>query len=148
MLRDGPWKYIFTHGLPPMLFNLDTDPDERHDLAGQADFAHIEKQLHARLIETGILRKCMNVFWQVQRERLFLAEVANTSSQTPNWAFQPFVDESKRFIRGAGSAGPTSVKSRARFPYVEPVQPDKPTGTPPESSETDSIQFSAVSAMS
>jgi choline-sulfatase len=130
MLRDGPWKYIFTHGLPPMLFNLDTDPDELHDLAGQADFAHMQQQLHARLVEDWDPAQVHERILASQRERLFLAEVANTSSQSPNWAFQPFVDESKRFIRGSGSAGPTSVKSRARFPYVAPVQPDKPAGTP------------------
>ena len=86
--------------------------------------------MHARLIEDWDPAQVHDRILASQRERLFLAEVANTSSQTPNWAFQPFVDESKRFIRGSGSAGPTSVKSRARFPYVEPVQPDKPTGTP------------------
>jgi hypothetical protein len=65
-----------------------------------------------------------------QKERLFLAEVASASSKTPNWAYQPFVDETQRFIRGSGAAGPTSVKARARFPYVKPVQPDKPSDKP------------------
>jgi hypothetical protein len=45
----------------------------------------------------------------------------------PNWAYQPFVDESQRFIRGSGTAGPTSVKARARFPFVAPVLPDRKT---------------------
>ena len=35
MVRQGPWKYIFTHGLAPMLFNLATDPTEKFNLAGQ-----------------------------------------------------------------------------------------------------------------
>jgi hypothetical protein len=42
-----------------------------------------------------------------------------------NWAYQPFVDETQRFIRGSGPAGPTNAKSKARFPYVEPVKPDR-----------------------
>ena len=53
-----------------------------------------------------------------------LAEVASQSATNPNWAYQPFVDESQRFIRGSGAAGPTTVKARARYPFVEPVQPD------------------------
>jgi len=60
-----------------------------------------------------------------QRRRLFLNGVHGSSPLYSNWAYQPFVDESKRFIRGSGAAGPTSVKARARFPFVEPVPPDR-----------------------
>jgi hypothetical protein len=50
----------------------------------------------------------------------------NANSPNPsNWAFQPFTDESKRFIRGSGNAGATSVKAQARFPYVKPVPADR-----------------------
>ena len=58
-------------------------------------------------------------------ERELLAEVQGSSTLYNNWAYQPFTDESRRFIRGSGAAGPTSVKARARFPYVEPVKPDR-----------------------
>ncbi|NDV02427.1 alkaline phosphatase family protein [Pseudoroseicyclus tamaricis] len=32
MLRDGRWKYVHAEGFRPMLFDLQTDPDELHDL--------------------------------------------------------------------------------------------------------------------
>ena len=130
MLRDGPWKYIFTHGLAPMLFNLEQDPDELHNLAGKAEHADMQQRLHARLVEDWDPATIHARILASQKERLFLAEVASASSKTPNWAYQPFVDETQRFIRGSGTAGPTSVKARARFPYVEPVQPDKPSDKP------------------
>jgi hypothetical protein len=69
-------------------------------------------QVHARILES-------------QKTRLFLAEVQGSSPRYSNWAYQPFVDESQRFIRGSGGAGPTAVKGRARYPFVAPVQPDK-----------------------
>ena len=128
MLREGPWKYIFTYGLPPMLFNLDTDPDELLNLAGQPEHAMTQEQLHARLVDDWDPAEVHARILASQKERLFLAEVASGSSKTPNWAYQPFVDETQRFIRGSGTAGPTSVKARARFPYIDPVQPDKTSG--------------------
>jgi hypothetical protein len=54
---------------------------------------------------------------------MFLAEVGHSSELYPNWAYQSFVDESKRFIRGSGGADPTNTKAKARFPYTKPVEP-------------------------
>ncbi|TDT77155.1 arylsulfatase A-like enzyme [Litoreibacter halocynthiae] len=39
MLFDGRWKYIFSEGFRPMLFDLNADPDELDDLGGNPDFA-------------------------------------------------------------------------------------------------------------
>lgn len=125
MLRSGPWKYLYTHGLAPMLYNLDDDPDELHDLAGTAQLADIEKDLRARALEGWDPEQMHATILQSQKERLFLNTVAQSVEGQPNWAYQPFVDESRRYIRGGGSAGPTSAKARARFPYVEPVQPNR-----------------------
>ena len=129
MVRAGRYKYIFTHGLPPMLFDLQADPDERADLAGRPEFASIQERLHARLEQGWNPPQIHARILASQRRRLFLNEVNGSSSLYSNWAYQPFTDESKRFIRGSGSAGPTSVKARARFPFVEPVAPDR-TGEP------------------
>ena len=124
MVSMGPWTYIYTHGLAPMMFNLETDPDELYNLAGQSAYAQTEERLHALLVRDWDPADMHARILASQRERLFLAEVASQSEATPNWAYQPFVDESQRFIRGSGAAGPTTVKARARFPFVEPVQPD------------------------
>lgn len=39
MLFDGRWKYIFAETFCPMLFDLQTDPDELVDLGGRPDHA-------------------------------------------------------------------------------------------------------------
>lgn len=125
MVRDGAHKYILTRGLPPMLFDLAADPDELDDLAGQPEHAELQRRLHARAVEGWDPEEVHARILHSQRRRLFLAEVAAGSPGQTNWAYQPFVDESKRFIRGSGAAGPTSVKARARFPFVPPAQPDR-----------------------
>jgi choline-sulfatase len=124
MVRHGRWKYILTHGLPPLLYDLVADPDELLNLAGRPEHADIEAGLHARLVRDWDPAQMHARILASQRRRLFLGAVAASSEAYPNWAYQPFTDESKRFIRGSGAAGPTSVKARARFPYVEPAAPD------------------------
>ncbi len=125
MVRQGRYKYVFTRGLAPMLFDLEADPDELQNLAGLAQHAEAEKALHARLVRDWDPEEVHARILASQKRRLFLAGVAAAAEGSPNWAFQPFVDESKRYIRGAGSAGPTSVKSKARFPYVAPAAPER-----------------------
>ncbi len=57
MLRDTRWKYVHFTGFPPQLFDLETDPDEFHDL-GQ-DPAHQAKcdEMHRRLTDRLLARK-------------------------------------------------------------------------------------------
>ncbi len=125
MVRTGQYKYIYTYGLEPLLFDLETDPDELVNLSGKSIHAEIQKQMHERLIQDWDPSTIHQHILQSQKERLFLAQVSQSSEFYPNWAFQPFTDESKRFIRGSGAAGPTSIKARARFPYLEPVAPNR-----------------------
>jgi len=42
MVRTGRWKYIEYVGYEPELFDLDTDPDELRNLAGQPAFADVQ----------------------------------------------------------------------------------------------------------
>ena len=131
MVREGSYKYVFTHGLPPLLFDLHADPDELLNAAGRADLATVQAHMHARLVHNWNPPQVHERILASQRRRLFLDQVNGSSSLYSNWAYQPFVDESKRFIRGSGAAGPTSVKARARFPFVEPVAPDRTDSPPP-----------------
>lgn len=124
MLREGHYKYVYTRGLAPMMFDLASDPGELKDLAGAPEMAEVRQRMHARLIEGWDPEEIHERILASQKRRLFLAEVAGSSSRYSNWAYQPFVDESKRYVRGAGGAGPTNAKAKARFPYVEPAEPD------------------------
>ena len=50
MLRTGPWKYVyFAEGNPPLLFDIDSDPRELRNLAGDPALADTLAGLHARL---------------------------------------------------------------------------------------------------
>lgn len=50
MLRQGRFKLIYHHGHPDQLFDLETDPDEMNDLAGQPDHAAIQRQMRMRVL--------------------------------------------------------------------------------------------------
>lgn len=45
MVRSGPWKYNYYHGMAPELFNMEEDPGENNNLAGQSAYADIEQGL-------------------------------------------------------------------------------------------------------
>jgi len=124
MVRAGVWKYIFTHQLPPMLFNLETDPQELKNLSGLSEFESVEKRLHELVLEGWDPAYVHKQILDSQRRRLFLLDVGNKTGKSYNWDFQAHGDDTQRYIRGGGNAGPTSVKAKARFPFVPPVQPN------------------------
>ena len=46
MVRSGPWKYNYYHGMEPELFNVQEDSGEMINLAGQAEYHDIVQRLH------------------------------------------------------------------------------------------------------
>jgi choline-sulfatase len=49
MLRERAHKLIYHVGMPPQLFDLETDPEETHDLAENGQSAALVAQLERRL---------------------------------------------------------------------------------------------------
>jgi choline-sulfatase len=49
MIRHGKYKYIHYVGLPPMLFDLESDPRERNDLGRNPEFLSVVRECEARL---------------------------------------------------------------------------------------------------
>ena len=45
MIRQGRWKYIHYPGFAPQLFDLWSDPQERHDLGQDPSFAAVRQRL-------------------------------------------------------------------------------------------------------
>jgi arylsulfatase A-like enzyme len=48
-IRHQQWKYTSYPGVGPLLFNLDDDPDELHNRAGDPACRAVEEMLQARL---------------------------------------------------------------------------------------------------
>ena len=49
MIRKGPFKYVYYAGLPPQLFDLDSDPQEARDLAREPGYAGLLADCEAAL---------------------------------------------------------------------------------------------------
>ena len=115
MIRRGKYKYIYTHGHPPLLYNTDDDPLELANLAGQANVAAVESELaHDLLVDwdpDAINEKCI----QSQKERLFIQEATGGE---PTWAFHSRQGDEQRYVRNSGAV---QAKQKARYPFVEPT---------------------------
>ncbi len=127
MVRRGPWKYVFTRGLPPRLFHLVDDPLELHDRAGQADVADIERDLRERALSAWDPDAVDARIRASQRRRLFLREVALRTGAFPPWNYEARRGDAQRFVRPATATGAVGAKPRLRFPYVTPTPPDRPS---------------------
>ncbi len=97
-LRDGAWKYQACTADPDLLFNLDTDPEERHNLA--ADPAHAATL--ARLREAATARWDLAAYdaevRQSQARRWVVYEALRNGAYFP-WDFQPLRAASERYMR-------------------------------------------------
>ena len=115
MIRRGPYKFIYTHGHPPLLYDLQQDPAECCNLANRADYADLVADLQAAVLRDWepetILAQCI----QSQRERLFIQK---TTGGEPNWAYRYRPDDGDRYIRNAGAV---ETKAKSRYPFVEPT---------------------------
>ena len=54
---DGRWKYVHYQGLPPHLFDLQTDPNEFEDLGQVSDYASVRSEMKDRLFDWMFQRK-------------------------------------------------------------------------------------------
>ena len=50
MILSGRWKYSYYHQASPERYDLATDPQEFHNLAGTPEVAAIQSSLHRRLL--------------------------------------------------------------------------------------------------
>ena len=71
MIRQAKWKYIyFSWYGDNLLFNLDDDPEELSNLAGKAEFASIERELHGALTSLVDPDKVTEQAFEAQRQVL------------------------------------------------------------------------------
>jgi choline-sulfatase len=97
-IRDGHYKLSICDQDPPMLFDLEADPDELDNLAGKPD--------HAEAL--GALRKQIDARWNLatydgavresQARRWVVYEALRNGAYYP-WDYQPLQKASERYMR-------------------------------------------------
>ena len=122
MIRRGRYKYVYTHGYPGMLFDLEADPLELSNLAGNRETAAVERDLARRLADGWDADAVMARVMASQRRRRVVQQ-ANRKGGATNWAVVARPGDERRFGRDAGAV--VEAKARSRFPYVAPVPPDR-----------------------
>ena len=101
MVRKGPHKLISSPGDPPMLFDLDNDPDEIENLAGHPACAAVRAQLEAVVAETWDVDALGAAVRESQSVRRLVSAALDTGTRT-SWDFQPIRDASRLYFRESG----------------------------------------------
>lgn len=118
MVRQGPHKYMHTHGHPPMLFDLDADPLEQRNLAGDPSHSEAERRLRGLALDGWDPGRLAGEVLESQRRRRLVAAAMRGG---PNWSHVFREGDDRRYVRDASVDG---TKARMRLPPVAPVAPD------------------------
>ncbi|MGR3659811.1 MAG: choline-sulfatase [Paracoccaceae bacterium] len=112
-LRYGKWKYNHCELDPPMLFDLDADPDELQNLATESKNAGTVQVLAEKVRQRWDLAAYDAEVRQSQARRLVVYEALRNGSYFP-WDFQPLQKASERYMRNHMDLN--QLEDRQRFP--------------------------------
>jgi choline-sulfatase len=116
MIRRGPWKFIWSEPDPPLLFDLERDPDELENLALSPDHASTVEEFLAEVHQLWDPARLRDDVLRSQRARR-LAFDALTCGQHTSWDFQPVRDASRQYARNHRDLD--QVERSRRFPPPE-----------------------------
>ena len=115
MVRRDNVKFIYTHGHPDLMFDLDADPLELDSVIGRAGYAAIESTLREEVLRDWDPERIRDACIQSQKERMF---IHGSTAGEPGYAYEHRAGDGQRFVRNASAVG---AKARARYPFVEPT---------------------------
>jgi choline-sulfatase len=101
LIKDH-FKFIYTHGHPDQLHDLQDDPHEWRNLADDPAYAEIARDLRARLMDRWDPAETERRVRDSQRLRAFLKEALFEGTYAP-WDYQPFVDATRQYVRRASN---------------------------------------------
>jgi choline-sulfatase len=97
-LRAGRWKYVRCAADPELLYDLEADPAERANLAGDPAFAEPFAALRAKADRRWDLARFDAEVRESQARRRVVYEALRNGSYYP-WDFQPLKAASERYMR-------------------------------------------------
>ncbi|MBN7117331.1 choline-sulfatase [Ectopseudomonas oleovorans] len=115
MIRRGPWKFVYSEQDPLLLFDLDSDPLERQNLAESSEHRGILAGFLAEARERWDIPAIHAATLASQRRRRLVAEALSQGKLT-SWDHQPWVDASQQYMRNHIDLD--DLERRARFPAV------------------------------
>ncbi len=112
MIRRGAHKFIWSEPDPPLLFDLERDPDELENLAALPEHAAAVAEFEAEVHRLWNPRSLREEILKSQRTRRFAWQALMRGRQN-RWEFQP----PRRVVAGGGSAlDLNDLERRRRFP--------------------------------
>lgn len=113
MIRSGDWKLSIYDSDPPLLFDLASDPQERHDRAGDPACAEVLARLMERLTEGWNPSAIAARMRERRIEKDILAAWARQvrPTETHVWQFAPGINRLDRACETADAA-PDALKGR------------------------------------
>ncbi|MEM7428987.1 MAG: choline-sulfatase [Pseudomonadota bacterium] len=99
MLRRGAHKFISSEGDPDQLYDLEADPDETNNLAGESEHAALVAQLTAEIARLWDSEAISADIRRSQKRRLFIKQ-ALSSGVRPTWDFLPDGTDDPNWFRG------------------------------------------------
>lgn len=114
MIRRGYMKYITAGPQCRQLFDLQADPEERHNLVAESAYAELVASLQAEIDQRYDQPALKQRVLESQRRRAFLKDVM--LQQQLSWDYEPKADASKEYIRNTMPI--YQLEKRARFPAV------------------------------
>ena len=102
MIRSGRYKYIYIHKHGAQLFDLQQDPGEWNNLAGNTSLKSVEDKLKAQILELFDPEAIERDVTESYRRRL-LIQKALIKNDT-HWDYSPCFDATRQYIRRWNSA--------------------------------------------
>lgn len=115
-LRDGRWKYVRCEADPEMLFDLESDPQELRNVAGDPAHAEVLGRLRAMAEARWDLKAFDAEVCESQARRWVVYEALRNGSYYP-WDFQPLRAASERYMRNHMDLN--VLEENQRFPRGE-----------------------------
>jgi len=97
-LRDGRYKLSVCYADPPLLHDLDKDPEERTNLAGDPAFRDVLSALSAEIDRRWKLPAFDEAVRESQARRWVVYKALRNGAYYP-WDYQPLQKASERYMR-------------------------------------------------